>query len=75
MPDEVHHHLRNGRDLAGKSSEDKDRRRRGSRPYGEPGSRHMGENAIERDPPFFVGIEAFIDKIAQKASILRNALA
>ena len=38
-----------------------------------PRARYMCEHAIERDAAFFVRVEAFIQKITQKAAILRNA--
>ena len=39
------------------------------------GSGNVSQNAIERDPSFFVGIEILIEKIAKKAAVLRNAFA
>src|SRR5690349_9422140 len=35
----------------------------------------MSEDAVEGDFSIFVGVEAFIEKIAQEAAILRNAFA
>ena len=35
----------------------------------------MRKDAIERDPPLFVGVETLVNKIAQKTAILRNAFA
>ena len=35
----------------------------------------VGENAVERDPSLFVGIETLIEKVAQEAAVLRNAFA
>src|SRR6516162_2801354 len=33
-------------------------------------SRNVGENTVERDPSFFVGIEALIEEVAQEAPVL-----
>ena len=35
----------------------------------------MGEDAVERDASFFVGIETLVEKVAQEAAVLRNAFA
>ena len=37
--------------------------------------RNVGKHAIERHSSVFVGVEALIKKVAQEASVLRNALA
>ena len=39
------------------------------------GSGNVGENAVERDSSLFVGVEALVEKVAQKAPVLRNAFA
>ena len=36
-------------------------------------SRYVGKNSVERDPSFFIRIEALVEKVAQEAPILRNA--
>ena len=33
------------------------------------------EDAVERDPAIFVGVESLVEKVAQEASVLRNAFA
>src|SRR5208337_2873021 len=38
-------------------------------------SGHVGENAVERDASVFVGIEPLIEKVPQKAAVLRYAFA
>ncbi len=38
------------------------------------GSGNVGENAVERDAAFFVGIEALIKEVAQESTVLRDAL-
>jgi hypothetical protein len=36
-------------------------------------SRNVGKNTVECNPTLFVSIESFIEKVTQKASVLRNA--
>src|ERR1700751_1920482 len=38
-------------------------------------SRNMGEDAVERDSSIFVGVEALIKEVAQKAPVLRDTFA
>ena len=72
--------IREGKDIGGKEN-----RRSGprvARRLGEPvveaapaRSRDVGENSVERDSSVFVRIEALIEKVAQKAPVLRDAFA
>ena len=33
----------------------------------------MGQNPVQRDPSFFIRIEALVEKVAQKTPVLRDA--
>ena len=38
-------------------------------------ARHVSQNAVERHAAFFVGVETAVEKVAQEAAVLRDALA
>ncbi len=38
-------------------------------------SGYVGQNTVERDPSFFIRIEALVEKVAQETPVLRNAFA